>query len=145
MPHYLFTITFDSLKSVKQKNKLIGLLYELHSLHINDYAELYYTVEYHKKADKKSNNYFRPHVHGILTTAKLVPRYKMDALIDALKTKYGNTQYSLQEDEDEVVGWREYCDKDIKFNEEYTKLKHSFHYALQPVGQKDFDELFQLI
>lgn len=131
--NYVFTITFDSLKSYKTKVKMIDNLYNLFSRHIDAHAELFYTVEYHKKSDKKSNNYFRPHVHGILYSPNHLKLSSIRCLIDELKTSYGRMlQFSLQEDPDEVQGWKEYCLKDVDFNETYTKLPHKFIYGIVP-------------
>lgn len=144
--HYLFTITFDNLKSIKTKTKLIDKLYSLFTFHIDDDAELYYTIEYHKKSDHKSNNYFRPHVHGVLYCLTPPKTSTLECLIDNIKSKYGKIlQFSLQEDIDEVKGWLDYCEKDVKQNEEHTNQPHSFIYAIAKQKQTIKDELFQEI
>lgn len=128
---YIFTVTFDSFKSLKKKEKLIEKFYSIVQKYINRNGELFYTIEYHKKSDKKSNNYFRPHLHGIMTVDGVAPRYMLENLVYEIKSKYGKIiQFQLQEDEEEVEGWRAYCMKDVADNELKSNKPHTFTYPL---------------
>lgn len=144
--NYIFTVTFDSFKSLKKKEVLIGKFYELVQRYINKEGELFYTIEYHKKSDKKSNNYFRPHLHGIMKIDGVCPRYMLENLVSNIKEKYGKIiQFQLQEDLEEVEGWREYCMKDVVDNELKSRRSHQFTYPLMKIGSRntllDIDEL----
>lgn len=117
----------------KQKEKRIKALPSLFKKYIWREYELFYCVEYHKKAaDKhkpkgqKRNNWFAPHVHGIITTHG---KCNHDNIIDYLKSNYGKKlDYYLKEDPEEVEGWKQYCQKELLFNETETKVPHKFEY-----------------
>lgn len=143
--NFLFTITFDNLKSYKSKSKLINNLYTFMNKHLDIDGELFYTIEYHKKSDKKTNNYTRPHVHGILFSRNHVKKSQLLNLTDDLKSTYGRIlQFALQEDQSEVDGWKQYCLKDVELNESYTKMPHAFLYPMFKKTEKELMECLQL-
>lgn len=143
--NYLFTITFDNFKSFKTKTKLINNLYTFFNKHIDINGELLYTVEYHKKSDKKTNNYFRPHVHGILYSVNHIKKSQVICLVDDIKRTYGRiVQFALQEDLDEVNGWRIYMMKDVADNEQHTRLPHYFKYVMYKKTPHELLECQQL-
>lgn len=144
--NYLFTITFDNFKSYKTKCKLINDLPLLFQRILNLDGELFYTIEYHKKSDKVSNNYFRPHVHGILYSRCKASRANLNNLTSVLKDKYGRIlQFALQEDLDEVRGWKEYCLKDVEINEKHTAMPHQFYYPLLNIPKVSFKQVMDEI
>lgn len=142
--NFLFTITFDNFKSYKTKCKLINNLPLLFQQRLNLDGELFYTIEYHKKSDKISNNYFRPHVHGVLYSRIKASRANLTNLTSDLKDKYGRIlQFALQEDQEEVIGWKNYCLKDVEANEKHTGMPHQFYFPLQNIPKIDYAKVIQ--
>jgi len=90
-------------------------------------AQLFYTIEYHKKKyGDKGNNVTRPHVHGVLTTNKVFGQGLHQSIVDYFNRKFGRTEFYLQEDKEEVEGWKEYCGKDVNINNEMYDVQHGF-------------------
>lgn len=132
MAHYIFTITFKSM-NINRKLKLIQELPIHFALGIGPYditnskieAQLYYTIEYHKKKyGDKGNNVTRPHLHGILKTNKYIGMGRQKTLFDYLSNHFGRTQLYLEEDQEELEGWWEYCSKDVNKNNEDYGIQH---------------------
>lgn len=97
------TITFDSSYTLDKKNKLIDLFPDMlakHLLYSND-RRYYLKVakEYHKvkcplnkteEEDKES-----PHLHYVLESDTLLPKYRVRAIQNYFKEKYGRSQFYL--------------------------------------------------
>jgi len=131
MFNYLFTITFQSHYTISDKLKLIEHFKNIFLNH-QIYGELEYSIEYHKKKNK-SNNLFAPHLHGILTMPKQLPKYKFLTITDYIKRRYGRSQFFLQQDEEEVLGYREYMFKDVQQNNDMYAISHYFQQTLERV------------
>lgn len=118
--NYIFTITFKGNYTVKEKFQLIDRLKGFFSR-----GRLIYTVEYHKKADKQTNNVCAPHIHGLLSCKRQIGKGKYENIQRNLLETYGRSQFFLQECKDEIDGWLEYCWKDVDMNDKNYEYNHS--------------------
>lgn len=154
MISYVFTFTFKSM-TCREKFKLIDDFQDAmkrlvdsssRSLKKTHKANLYYAVEYHRRAKHKHTvatsakhlktlqNVTAPHVHGRLVCRKL-PRDIEDNILRYFRDNWGRSQFSIQEDLEEIQGWDEYCQKEVAANDEnYPGYNHfracTFNYGV---------------
>jgi len=134
--YYCFTLTFAHAKAAlkfKRINRLPSIIQRI----LNIETEVFYSIEYHKKADRKSNNYTRPHIHGILKASRLSTAQHFD-VETYFKFNWGITQFAIQEDLEEVTGWLQYISKDIEENDNHFNglMKHGRSFKTSIVKDK---------
>lgn len=144
MYSYIFTITFKGAYIYKQKWKKCIKLYEYLNRYLDVDGELAYSIEYHKRKLDGKDNFTAPHLHGVLTTMKRIVPGKLEFLTDQLKKDYGRTQFFIQEDKEELQGWKDYVMKDVVKNEEHTGLQHYFVcHMVAKKNKKDIEDIFE--
>lgn len=139
---WLFTLTFKSNYKCAKKYELIRRIPEVFETVMTEWMSsfrnckpiLIYTVEYHtlKYGQMKGrNDVTSPHVHGLMIHENLSE--SASAMILArLKAVYGRSQFFIKENEDEVVGWYNYCVKQVIENDNTHDYQHYYRHELKP-------------
>jgi len=134
--NYPFTITFKGSYSAKQKWVLINNLKNFFR-----HGNVFYTIEYHKKSDKKTPNYLSPHIHGLYMMKRQISQVSYNNICNNLKEIYGRSQFTLQQDEEEVFGWLNYCMKEVVSNEAHNLMPHKFYFT--PEQDEDINQVIK--
>lgn len=141
---WVFTITMANTISYKKKMNKISKLERFFKMF--KYASKgFYTIEYHKKKDKISSNYFRPHIHGILYTDKMV-EINRKYVVGKLEDFYGRTQFELQEDPEQIETWIEYIQKEVEENDiNCMPIKHKIPFEIVKLANYERDQAMERI
>lgn len=124
-----YTITFKGSYTADQKFKMIEAIPMIMNKWVNyrknNSVIIDYAIEYHKRSKTdRSPNPTAPHVHGVMYCNTLC-RTSAEEILKFFSTKYGRTQFFLQEDEVSQKKWIEYCRKDIVHNNTaYAPYEH---------------------
>lgn len=143
--YYCYTQTFAPM-SLKEKAQHIISLGATTSQIIGCHS-MYYTIEYHKKANKVDSNPFAPHIHGILVTKEPLKQDTLKYLQSHYREKMGFNSIVVQEDFDEIPGWLQYCKKEVQFNNVKFKLEHEFYYEVvksKQIRESDYDDYLEI-
>lgn len=133
---YLFTITFQSMTS-NQKFAKIRRLHKFFMCRLRQDFTYGWAIEYHLRGKYKGCKHFdskdhlllaqntsAPHVHGYIAIKKPLDRIELRHLITDLREYYGNTQFYIQQDQEEIDAWDDYCRKYVDWNNSLYDFEH---------------------
>lgn len=152
------TVTFNPNFSLENKNRLIKEFDNVIAQHLSYKGDYYYRIavarEYHKVKLQEEGiqpDYEAPHLHFILYTQKPIAKYRVSAINEVLRLRYGRSQFyrmtSLK-----TIQYEQYIYKEVEKNDEVIhSIKHYYEKNLEEpeteidyfeeINYEDYDDL----